>query len=128
MHQRRHQLQQHRLQTPVSVTSDAVGHLYINDNAAAKVYELLSGPTRAGGRQRLAAARYASRQDGKAAVSVALLNPQGLAADKAGNVYVADTNNNIVRILTQGLGFPATLVGNHSTPQNLWFMITNAVT
>ncbi len=114
------------LQTPVSVTSDAVGHLYINDNGAAKVYELLNnqlavvaGNGGSGG--------YVSGQDGRAAVSVALLNPQGLAADKTGNVYVADTNNNIVRILSQGLSFPETTVGNKSTLQNLWFMITAAV-
>jgi sugar lactone lactonase YvrE len=114
------------LQTPVSVTSDAVGHLYVNDNAAAKVYELLSGQLALvagdGG-----ATAYTTSQDGHAAVSISLLNPQGLAADKAGNVYLADTNNNIVRILTQGLGFPETLAGNTSTPQNLWFMIGNAV-
>ena len=61
-------------------------------------------------------------------MSASLLNPQGLAADKAGNVYVADTNNNIVRILAQGCSFPETSTGNHSQPQNLWFIITNAVT
>ena len=115
------------LQTPISVTSDAVGHLYVDDNAAAKVYELLgnqltlvAGNGGTGG--------YTSSQDGHAAVSYPLLNPQGLAADKSGNVYVADTNNNIVRILTQGLLFPETGVSNHSTSQNLWFMITQAVT
>jgi sugar lactone lactonase YvrE len=114
------------LQTPVSVTSDAVGHLYVNDNGAGKVYELLAnqltlvaGNGGTGG--------YTSSQDGHAAVSNPLLNPQGLAADKSGNVYVADTNNNIVRILTQGLLFPETVVSNHSTSQNLWFMITQAV-
>ncbi len=115
------------LQTPVSVTSDAVGHLYINDNAAGKVYELLGNQLAVVAGNGLSTPTYAPAQDGKAAVSYPLLNPQGLAADKAGNVYVADTNNNIVRILTQGLLFPATSVGNHSTPQNLWFMITNAV-
>jgi sugar lactone lactonase YvrE len=115
------------LQTPVSVTSDAVGHLYINDNAAAKVYELLSGQLALVAGNGSTGA-YTSSQDGHAAVSVALLNPQGLAADKAGNVYVADTNNNIIRILTQGLSFPETLAGNLSTPQNLWFMISDAVT
>jgi sugar lactone lactonase YvrE len=114
------------LQTPVSVTSDAVGHLYVNDNGAGKVYELLSGQLALvagnGG-----TGGYTSTQEGKAAVSNALLNPHGLAADKAGNVYVADTNNNIVRILTQGLGFPQTGVGNKSVAQNLWFMVTAAV-
>jgi len=114
------------LQTPVSVTSDAVGHLYVDDNGAGKVYELLgsqlalvAGNGGSGG--------YNSTQEGKAAVSSALLNPHGLAADKAGSVYVVDTNNNIVRILSQGLGFPETVVGNKSTSQNLWFMITAAV-
>jgi NHL repeat len=107
------------LQAPVSVTSDAVGHLYINDNGAAKVYELL-GNTLALVAGNGGSGGYVSGQDGRAAVSIALLNPQGLAADKTGNVYVADTNNNIVRILTQGLSFPTTLVLNKSILQNLW--------
>ena len=114
------------LQTPVSVTSDAVGHLYVTDNAAGKVYELLGNQLKlvagTGG-----SGTYAPIQEGKAAVAFSLLNPHGLAADKAGNVYVVDTNNNIVRILTQGLLFPETSVGNKSTAQTLWFVITNAV-
>src|SRR5690242_5569794 len=97
------------LQTPISVTSDAVGHLYVTDNAAAKVYELLSNQLKlvagTGG-----SGTYAPIQEGKAAIAYSLLNPHGLAADKAGNVYVADTDNNIVRILTQGLLFPETSV------------------
>lgn len=114
------------LQTPVSITSDAVGHLYVTDNAAGQVFELL------GNQLKLVAGTggtgiYAPIQEGKAAIAYSLLNPQGLAADKAGNVYVADTNNNIVRDLTQGLLFPETSVGNHSAGQTLWFVITSAV-
>ncbi len=100
--------------------------VYINDGGPGQVYELAANQLELiagdGG-----ITPYAPSQDGRAAVSASLLNPQGLAADKTGNVYVADTNNNIVRILAQGLHFPETLVGNHSQPQNLWFMITNAV-
>lgn len=114
------------LQTPVSVTSDAVGHLYVTDNGEGKVFELLGNQLKlvagTGG-----SGAYAPTQDGKAAVSYSLLNPHGLAADKAGNIYVADTNNNIIRILTQGLLFPETSVGNKSTAQTLWFVITSAV-
>ncbi len=115
------------LQKPVSVAADAAGHLYINDNGTGQVYELASNQLEliAGDAGNTP---YATSQDGLAAVSASLLNPQGLAADKAGNVYVADTNNNIVRILAQGLSFPETSTGNHSQPQNLWFIITNAVT
>ncbi len=114
------------LQKPVGLAADAAGHLYINDGGPGQVYELAANQLELiagdGG-----ITPYAPSQDGNAAVSASLLNPQGLAADKTGNVYVADTNNNIVRILAQGLHFPETLVGNHSQPQNLWFMITSAV-
>ena len=115
------------LQKPVGLAADAAGHVYINDEGAGQISELAANQLELiagdGG-----ITPYAPSQDGRAAVSASLLNPQGLAADKTGNVYVADTNNNIVRILAQGLHFPETLVGNHSQPQNLWFMITNAVT
>lgn len=114
------------LQKPVSVISDAVGHLFVTDNASGKVFELLSGklaPTAGNG----LTGGYTASQDGHAAVSVSLVNPQGLAADRSGNLYVADTDNNIVRQLTQGLVFPETNVGSHSLPQNLWFVITAAV-
>ena len=114
------------LQKPVGLAADAAGHVYINDGGPGRVYELVANQLELiagdGG-----ITPYAASQENRAAVSVSLLNAQGLAADKTGNVYVADTNNNIVRILAQGLHFPEALVGNHSQPQNLWFMITNAV-
>src|SRR5215831_7054861 len=37
-------------------------------------------------------------------------NPQAVAADAAGNVYVADTGNNIIRVITPG-GTSSTLAG-----------------
>ena len=35
--------------------------------------------------------------DGSAATSAKLYNPQGLAVDSSGNVYIADTRNNKIR-------------------------------
>lgn len=114
------------LQKPVSVISDAVGRLFITDNAAGKIFELAIGSLLPIGGNGLTGA-YQSSQEGKAALSVSLLNPQGLGADTSGNLYLADTNNNIVRILSQGLSFPETNVANLSAPQSLWFVITAAV-
>ncbi|MCU1314330.1 MAG: repeat containing protein, partial [Acidobacteriaceae bacterium] len=115
------------LQKPVSVVSDAVGHLFITDNSAGKVFELLGGSLAPIGGNGLTGT-YTTNQEGDAAISVSLLNPQGLGADKSGNLYLADSNNNLVRILSQGLRFTAIGVGNHSNPpQTLWFVITAAV-
>jgi len=44
-------------------------------------------------------AGYAGSDDGNA-TEARFWNPQGLAADNAGNVYVADTGNNTVRKIT----------------------------
>ncbi len=117
------------LQAPVGVAADAAGHLYINDATTATVnavYELVGGQLLqvAGDGQ---TGTYAVTQEGKAAVTVPLNMPQGLAADKSGNVYLADTGNNIVRVLEPGLRFPETVVGNRSTQESLWFLITKAV-
>ena len=38
--------------------------------------------------------------DGGPAVNAQLNNPQGIAVDYKGNIYIADTGNNVVRILT----------------------------
>jgi hypothetical protein len=40
--------------------------------------------------------------DGGAALSANLSKPRGLSVDKSGNFYIADTNNNRVRVVTAG--------------------------
>jgi len=52
--------------------------------------------------------------DGGAAVSAQLNTPAGMAMDKAGNLYVADTFNNRVRVITPG-GIINTFAGNGLT-------------
>ena len=45
---------------------------------------------------------YGFSGDGGPALSARLAAPRGLAVDQAGNLYVADTNNASVRMLTTG--------------------------
>src|SRR6185312_6906542 len=49
--------------------------------------------------------------DGQAATSAQLAGPCGVAADAAGNLYVADTKNHRVRKVLAG-GFMLTVAGN----------------
>jgi hypothetical protein len=51
--------------------------------------------------------------DNGLATRAQLLLPQGLAVDSAGNLYIADTNNNRVRKVTNGV--IATVAGNGSS-------------
>jgi trimeric autotransporter adhesin len=49
--------------------------------------------------------------DGGPAVSATLNSPYGLAIDGSGNLYIADSNNNVVRLVTAA-GIMTTVVGN----------------
>ena len=49
--------------------------------------------------------------DGGRATSAQLTNPEGVAVDSAGNLYIADSGNNVVRKVAPG-GSISTVVGN----------------
>jgi len=49
--------------------------------------------------------------DGMAATSAQLNNPQGVAVDASGNVFIADTNNYKVRLVTKATGTITTYAG-----------------
>ncbi len=46
------------------------------------------------------------------ATGAALNNPQGLAVDAAGDLYIADTGNNVIRMITAATGVISTVAGN----------------
>ncbi len=50
--------------------------------------------------------------DGSAGTSAALFNPAGAVYDAAGNLYVSDARNNVVRMIAAGSGTITTVVGN----------------
>jgi len=52
--------------------------------------------------------------DGAIATSADLMGPSGVAVDTSGNVYISDTANNRVRMVTAATGDIATIAGNGS--------------
>lgn len=108
-----------RLGSPVCVRVDAAGNLYIADqgknvirqvNAQSGMINTIAGTGAPG---------YAG--NGGIPTGAGLKNPTGLALDSAGNIYIADYANNVIRKISQvsGIGFPSTLVGEASPPQML---------
>jgi sugar lactone lactonase YvrE len=82
------------LQYPVAVAADGAGTVYIADSGANTVRTVDRGGlihTLAGNGN----ADYTG--DGGAARSAALSSPEGIAVDRAGNVYIADFGNNVIR-------------------------------
>ncbi|SEF44852.1 Abnormal spindle-like microcephaly-assoc'd, ASPM-SPD-2-Hydin [Bryocella elongata] len=49
--------------------------------------------------------------DGGPAYNATLNNPQGVASDLAGNIYIADTNNNVIRRVSAATGIISTYAG-----------------
>ena len=79
-----------------SMSVDAAGNLYFVDGATPVVWKLL--PTGSlliiGG-----TGQAGSGGDGGVATNARFSNPAGVASDAAGNVYVADTDNSVIRLL-----------------------------
>jgi uncharacterized protein (TIGR03437 family) len=96
-----------QLNTPIGLAVDGSGNLYIADFGNNVVRKLSSGGTistlAGNGRQ-----GYSG--DGGLATLAQLNGPRGVATDTAGNVYIADTLNSRVRMVTTG-GSISTIAG-----------------
>lgn len=88
---------------PQSIATDSSGNVYVAESCAIRKI------TPAGVVTTLAGTNGSGSTDGIG--STARFNvPQGIATDAAGNVYVADTNNNTIRMITPA-GVVSTLAG-----------------
>jgi len=99
------------LNGPVSVALDPSGNLYISDggnNVVRKVAASTGIITTVAGHFSLGG--YSG--DGGPAVKAQLNNPYGIAADISGNLYIADTRNNVVRKVSASTGIITTVAGN----------------
>jgi trimeric autotransporter adhesin len=91
---------------PSGLSVDKHNNIYIADtinNSIRKVY-LSSGvydiKTVAGTRQGCIQNNWPTCLDGNYATAAYLSNPQGSAIDAAGDIYIADTGNNVVRVVS----------------------------
>jgi sugar lactone lactonase YvrE len=97
---------------PAGVALDSAGNLYIADyfNHRIRKVTAVSGiiTTVAGNGSR------GSSGDGGAATAAQIARPAGVALDSAGNLYIADTDNDRIRKVTAGSGIITTVAGNGS--------------
>ena len=95
-----------RLNAPTGVTVDPNGNLYIADSGNSRIREVSNAviSTVAGN------GTPGFSGDNGPAAGAQLANPYGLAIDLAGNLYIADSSNNLVRKVSNGT--IATVAGN----------------
>ena len=89
------------------VTFDAVGNMYISDLYGEQIRKV----TTAGIITTIAGTTAGYSGDGGAATNAQLFYPYGITFDAAGNLYIADQNNNRVRIVNTA-GIINTFAGN----------------
>ena len=100
------------LQAPDQTALDAVGNLYIADSGNHRIRKVTPQGT---------ISTYAGTGtpgfagDGGQAASATLNLPRGVALDAAGNLFIADTNNNCIRKVTPG-GLITTVAGAAAFP------------
>ena len=98
------------LNFPTDIAVDSAGSLYIADFQNNRIRKVTAGgaiSTVAGN----GTGGYSG--DGSSATSAQIYQPEGLAIDSAGNLYIADSGNNRVRKVTVG-GLISTIAGNGS--------------
>ncbi|MGZ4088229.1 MAG: NHL domain-containing protein, partial [Bacteroidia bacterium] len=98
------------LNVPAGICTDAAGNIFIGDNgnnrvrmitASSGVITTFAGATQGG---------YSG--DGTSASLSELNDPQAVAIDTAGNIYIAEWKNNCIRKITKSTGFISTVAGN----------------
>ncbi len=95
-----------RFYSPRNVAVDGAGNVYVADNGSHTIRQITSG----GAVTTLAGAAFSSGSTDGTGSAARFYAPFGLAADSAGNIYVADTGNSTIRKITSG-GVVTTLAG-----------------
>jgi hypothetical protein len=108
------------LNSPSGLFADGANNLFIadtTDNRVRKVQALNTGSgsgyiTTVAGSGTACSGGAAACGDGAAATAASLNSPRALYVDSAGNIYIADMNDNRIRKVTAGSGYISTVSGN----------------
>jgi sugar lactone lactonase YvrE len=94
---------------PRGLATDNAGNLYIADGSGSirKVTAQTGVITTVAGSQ-----QFGYSGDGGPATAAALALPSAVATDSAGNLYIADTDNNVIRKVNANTGIITTVAGN----------------
>jgi len=100
--------------TPENIAVDSTGAIYFVDGVSSIVQKILPGgtiiPIAGDGKSYFAG-------DGGPALQAELSQPQSVATDKSGNVFVADTQNQVIRQLTP-VPFSVAAIANAASSQS----------
>ena len=102
-----------RLNFPVSVSGDSLGDLFIADTFDSRIREVVAAT---GFIQTVAGSSMMQGYsgDGGLATSAQLYDPHGVYVDSLGNLFIADTDNSVVREVVAVNGLIQTIAGNHT--------------
>jgi len=96
---------------PYDITIDSSGNLYVVDLGSSNIRKITVGPSRSV--SVLAGNNNSGSPIDLTGTSARFNGPKGIAIDTAGNVYIADTGNNLIRKITP-LGAVTTIAGGGS--------------
>ena len=106
------------LNNPFAVTVDSAGNLFVADSGHSRIRKVDQATqiitTVAGGGSSPATCTGSTDSigDGCAATSASLFNPEGVAVDTTGNLFIADSSNSRIRKVNQATQVITTLAGN----------------
>jgi len=106
-----------KLASPKGTAVDNQGNVYIAANVIRKV-DVSGNITTLAGNGTTCAGSTSSCGDGALAVNANLSSPSKLALDGAGNLYIADTGDNRIRMVNLYTGVISTVAGNGTACSN----------
>jgi sugar lactone lactonase YvrE len=98
------------LNSPFGVAVDASGNIYIGDSGNNRIRKVTASTGIIISVAGNGTAGYSG--DSGAATSAELYSPYGVAVDASGNLYIADTNNLVIRKVAASTGIINTVAGN----------------
>jgi trimeric autotransporter adhesin len=112
------------LNVPASVALDKGGNLYIADQSNNRIREVTLGVINT-----VAGDGVAGLSGNNGAATSAEVNaPVGVATDSAGDLYIADSGNSVIREVVLGNNFPTTNIAVSSAVQDIFLQTTAAET